>query len=264
MGQGPTLLLLHGFAMQPRTYLPLARILADQARVVIPAIFALPERWTFDHALDCIEATVDHLGLGRLSILGHSFGGGLELGLAARRPEQVIECVFADTLGVRERFGLAEERLSSSVLAMATVPAATAFLESLLTHPRQLGMAALWGFVSDREPDIKRVVEAQIPCHVLWANHDTRSWRAPTDEIRPTICMPPSPLHRAGESIMTGCSMTLSSSPNTCDDGLKRYQQDPSCRGMKVPAGSPPRSSNPSRYGPARWPPSTTNWAPVQ
>jgi pimeloyl-ACP methyl ester carboxylesterase len=168
MGQGPTLLLLHGFAMQPRTYLPLARILADRAQVVIPAIFALPERWTFDHALDCIEATVDHLGLGRLSILGHSFGGGLELGLAARRPEQVIECVFADTLGVRERFGLAEEALRNpfGILAMATPPAATAFLESLLTHPWQLGAAALWGFVSDREPDIERVVEAGIPCRV--------------------------------------------------------------------------------------------------
>src|SRR5580700_2845995 len=185
MGQGPTLLLLHGFAMQPRTYLPLARILADRAQVVIPAIFALPERWTFDHALDCIEATVDHLGLGRLSILGHSFGGGLELGLAARRPEQVIECVFADTLGVRERFGLAEEALRNplGILAMATVPAATAFLESLLTHPRQLGMAALWGFVSDREPDIKRVVEAQIPCHVLWANHDTLLARSDGQEF---------------------------------------------------------------------------------
>jgi pimeloyl-ACP methyl ester carboxylesterase len=175
VGEGPTLLILHGFGMQPRTYVPLARILADRARVIIPAVFALPERWTFGHALDCIEATVDDLGLDRLSILGHSFGGGLELGLAARRPQQVIECVFADTLGVRERFGLAEEALHNplGILSMATPSATTAFFESLVTHPGQLGAAALWGFFSDREPDIERVVDAGISCHVLWANHDT-------------------------------------------------------------------------------------------
>jgi hypothetical protein len=87
----------------------------------------------------------------------------------------VIECVFADTLGVRQRFGLAEEALRNplGILAMATPSATLAFFESLVTHPSQLGAAALWGFVSDCEPDIQRVVDAGISCHVLWANHDT-------------------------------------------------------------------------------------------
>jgi pimeloyl-ACP methyl ester carboxylesterase len=81
--------LLHGYAMQPETYLPLARLLADRARVVIPAIFALPERWSFDHALDCLEATLDEQGIERASLLGHSFGGGLELGLvSSARPDR--------------------------------------------------------------------------------------------------------------------------------------------------------------------------------
>jgi len=175
VGNGPTLLLLHGFAMQPRTYLPLARILSGRTHVVIPAIFALPERWTFEHALDCIEATLEEHGLDEVSILGHSFGGGLELGLAARRPDQVVECVFGDTLGVRHRFGLAAEAMRNplGILAMATPPAATAVFDSLITHPAQLAAGALWGFASDREPDIDRVVAAEIPCHVLWANHDT-------------------------------------------------------------------------------------------
>src|SRR5436309_881321 len=63
VGDGPALVLLHGYAMQPETYLPLARLLADRARVVIPAIFALPERWSFDHALECLELTVDDQGI---------------------------------------------------------------------------------------------------------------------------------------------------------------------------------------------------------
>src|SRR5438067_7795844 len=89
-GEGPALVLLHGFAMQPETYLPLARLLADRAQVVIPAIFGLPERWSFDHALECLELTVDDLAIDRMSLLGHSFGGGLELAYAARHPDRVV------------------------------------------------------------------------------------------------------------------------------------------------------------------------------
>jgi pimeloyl-ACP methyl ester carboxylesterase len=161
--------------MQPRTYIPLARLLADRAQVIIPAIFDLPGTWTFDRALAGLEATLDSLGLEQVSLLGHSFGGGLELGFAASWPQRTIECVFGDTLGVKERFGLAEEALHNplGILAMATPQATSAFVQSVITHPLQLAQAALWGFASDREPEIEQVSAAEIPCHVLWANHDT-------------------------------------------------------------------------------------------
>jgi pimeloyl-ACP methyl ester carboxylesterase len=185
VGKGHPLVLLHGFGMQPRTYLPLARLLADRARIVIPAIFDVPGQWTFAHALACLEATLDSLGLEQVSLLGHSFGGGLELGLAASQPQRIVECVFGDTLGVKERFGLAEEALRQpwGILTMATPPAAAAFLQSVLAHPQQLVRAAWWGFASDREPDIERITAAEIPCHVLWANHDTLLARSDGQEF---------------------------------------------------------------------------------
>jgi pimeloyl-ACP methyl ester carboxylesterase len=175
VGEGPPLVLLHGYAMQPETYLPLARLLADRVRVVIPAIFALPEPWSFEHAVACLEATVDDLGLDRFSMLGHSFGGGLELALAARHPERVVECVFGDTLADRREFRLAREALRNppGLLRMASVPAAEAFFKSFATHPVQLVRAAWWGFTSDRTNDIEAIVAAGIPCHVLWASRDT-------------------------------------------------------------------------------------------
>jgi pimeloyl-ACP methyl ester carboxylesterase len=184
-GAGRPLVLLHGYAMQPWTYLGLARALGKEARVVIPAIFALRGRWTFARALDALVATLDDLGLDRVSLLGHSFGGGLELGLAARHPDRVVECVFADTLGVKERFGLAGEALRHplGILAMATPGAAASFLQSLATHPGQLAAAAVWGFLSEREPDIEAVVQAGIPCHVMWANHDTLLARSDGEEF---------------------------------------------------------------------------------
>lgn len=179
VGDGPTIVLLHGYGMQPATYLPIARRLADRARVVIPAIFALPGRWTFEFALDCLESTLDDLGVDRVSLLGHSFGGGVELGLAARCPDRVRECVFSDTLGTHRELGLAFEAVHPiGILRMATVPAAASFLQSWVTHPVQLGAAGLWAFFSNRAPEIEAVVAAGIPCHVLWAERDTILSRA--------------------------------------------------------------------------------------
>src|SRR3954462_2836930 len=175
VGDGPPLVLLHGYAMQPETYLPLARLLADRVRVVIPAIFALPERWSFDHALKCLELTLDDQGVENATLLGHSFGGGLELAYAARHPDRVVECVFSDTLADRREFRLAEEALRNPPRhpGMASVPAAEAFFKSFLTHPLQLMRAAWCGFTIDRSNDIDTIVAEGLPCHVLWASRDS-------------------------------------------------------------------------------------------
>lgn len=174
VGDGPTLVLLHGYGMQPRTYLPLARLLADRVRVVIPSIFALPERWTFEHALDCLELTLDELGPEPVSMVGHSFGGGLELGIAERSPNRIAECVFSDTLGVHREFSLALEAVHPlGIVRMASVNAVRSFFESCARHPVQLVASALWAFRSNRAPEIEAIVAAGIPCHVLWAERDS-------------------------------------------------------------------------------------------
>jgi pimeloyl-ACP methyl ester carboxylesterase len=174
VGSGPTIVLLHGYGMEPATYLRTAQLLADRVRVVIPDLFALPERWTFEHVLDCLELTLDELGVERVSLLGHSFGGGLELGLATRSPERVVECVFSDTLGVHRQFSLAFEAVHPfGVLRMATPTAVRAFFQSWLSHPVQLSAAGLWAFFSDREGEIEAIAAARLPCHVLWAERDT-------------------------------------------------------------------------------------------
>ena len=161
--------------MQPSIYVPMARLLADRVRVVIPAILQLSERWTFEHAVDCLELTLADLEVERVSLLGHSFGGGLELGLAARFPERMMECVFSDTIGVSKQLGLAREALSHPLgdLRLATAPAVSAFLRSWVSHPAQLASAALWAFSSNPDDEVNAVAGTRIPCHVLWAERDT-------------------------------------------------------------------------------------------
>jgi pimeloyl-ACP methyl ester carboxylesterase len=174
LGTGPTIVLFHGYGMQPATYVCTARLLADRARIVIPNLLALPERWTFEHALDCLELTLDDLEIERATLLGHSFGGGLELGLATRSLERVTECVFSDTLGMNREFSLAREAVHPlGIVRMATLPAARSFFGSWSSHPVQLAAAALWAFRSNREAEIEAIAAARLPCHVMWAERDT-------------------------------------------------------------------------------------------
>jgi pimeloyl-ACP methyl ester carboxylesterase len=175
----PVIVLLHGYGMQPETYIPMAQRLTDRADVVIPGLWNVPGWWTFDRAVDCLECTLDDAGIGRVSLIAHSFGGALLLGFAARRPDRVVECVFGDTLGVNREVHLAVEAAHPfGILRMATPAAASAFVRSWMTRPASLATAALSAFVDDREADIETVVSAGLSCHVLWADTDTVLSRA--------------------------------------------------------------------------------------
>jgi len=93
IGAGPTIVLLHGYGMQPVTYLPMARLLADRARVVIPNLLALPERWTFEHALDCLELTLDEIGVDQVSLLGELLDATTSAGREIATPGRPVAII---------------------------------------------------------------------------------------------------------------------------------------------------------------------------
>jgi pimeloyl-ACP methyl ester carboxylesterase len=175
LGSGPTIVILHGFAMSPNTYRATAEILARRARVVIPDLFDVERPWRYPEVLAALTGTLDRVGPGRVTLIGHSFGGGLELGLAAAQPDRVEELVFSDTLAVSREWRLADEALRHplGLLHLATPLAVGAFARSCVTHPRQLIDAAWWAFVSGRAKEIEEVAAAGLRSHVMWANRDS-------------------------------------------------------------------------------------------
>jgi pimeloyl-ACP methyl ester carboxylesterase len=175
VGRGAPLVVLHGFAMQPATYNGLVQRLAPRCRVIVPDLFSVRGRWRYSKVLDAFTLALDQLGLDQVSLLGHSFGGGIELGFASRFPDRVVELVFSDTLAVSREWGLADEamRHPSRILRLATPMAASAFVRSWIHHPQQLMGAAWWGFTSGRDSDSLTVAQAGLPSYVLWANRDS-------------------------------------------------------------------------------------------
>lgn len=180
VGSGRAIVVLHGYGMRPVTYRRTAQLLAEGAggrpcRVVIPNLFALRGHWSYDRVVDAFSATLDHLDIEEATLIGHSFGGAIELCFAESFPERVQELVFSDTLAMSDEWGLADEALQHpfGLLRLATPPAAFAFATQALLHPSQMAVAAWWGFRSKRGNSIEAVVRGGIPAHVLWANRDS-------------------------------------------------------------------------------------------
>ena len=106
MGSGPTIVLLAGGPGASSDYLlPLARMLAETHRVVLPQGRGMGRSTVsrydagtinFPTYVADIEALRLHLSVERWSVLGHSWGSWWALGYAAAHPEHVATMVLLD------------------------------------------------------------------------------------------------------------------------------------------------------------------------
>jgi pimeloyl-ACP methyl ester carboxylesterase len=180
VGEGAPIVILPGFGMSPWLYRATAELLARRCRVVVPDLYRIRGPWRHADIVRRLGATLQSLGLTRVTMIAHSFAGGVQLEYAIGHREHIVELVFTDTLAASRELSLAEEALRHPVriLWMATPGAALAFGETALTHPRQLAEAGWWGFRSARGLDASRCAALEIPTHVLWANRDSIVARA--------------------------------------------------------------------------------------
>jgi pimeloyl-ACP methyl ester carboxylesterase len=176
-GEGHVVVMLPGFALSPALYRATAELLArrGRCRVLVPDLYRVAGGWNYDTIVGRLQRTLAARDVERVTMIAHSFAGGIQLGFATRWPGRVVELVFADTLAVTREWPLAREatRHPLRLLRMATPGSAGAFSFSVLTHPREVVQAAWWGFTSDRVSSIDAVAAHRLPAHVLWANRDS-------------------------------------------------------------------------------------------
>lgn len=118
-GDGPTMVLVHGFTGSKENWLPLLALLKDDYRVIAPDLPGWGSSERLDHADYGYAAQADRLGewlraldddLKPVVLVGHSMGGGIAAVTAARHPHNIDRLVLVDAGGVRFRdneFGLA-------------------------------------------------------------------------------------------------------------------------------------------------------------
>jgi pimeloyl-ACP methyl ester carboxylesterase len=132
-GEGPPLVLLQGFVGDARsTWGPQIDDLSDDFTVVawdVPGAGRSsdpPDSFTLPDYADCLAGFVDALGLGRVHVIGLSFGGALALEFYRRHPMTVLSLVLASAYAGWAGSlpsADAEQRLEQSLRASQLPPA---------------------------------------------------------------------------------------------------------------------------------------------
>lgn len=107
-GQGPTIVLLHGFAANKEVWLKAAPMLTAHFRVVIPDLPGWGESsrnagasYNIDNQAARLNDFVQALHLQHALIVGHSMGGAVAGVYAAEHPEDVGELALIDSFGLK-------------------------------------------------------------------------------------------------------------------------------------------------------------------
>jgi pimeloyl-ACP methyl ester carboxylesterase len=105
-GKGPPLIFLHGVLGSHRIWTDLSLDLAHDHLMIAPDLFGhgASDKRTGDYSLGAHAATVrdllDHLGLSKATIIGHSLGGGIAMQFAYLFPERVEALVLVASGGL--------------------------------------------------------------------------------------------------------------------------------------------------------------------
>ena len=132
-GEGPVVLFIHGILGSQQQWSHLVDAMDDDHRVVLPDLFGHGEsaKPMGDYSLSSHAATMrdllDHLGVERVTLVGHSLGGGIAMQFFYLFPERVERLVLVSSGGLGREVNL--------VLRSATLPGAAQVLSVVASAP---------------------------------------------------------------------------------------------------------------------------------
>ena len=105
-GEGPPVILIHGFNLDHNTWSANTDVLARYFRVYAVDLWGSgystrePLDYGFPLFVEQIRLLMDHLDLGRAHLVGHSMGGGTAIAFSVANPERVGRLVLVDSVGI--------------------------------------------------------------------------------------------------------------------------------------------------------------------
>lgn len=144
-GSGPVVLFIHGILGSQRQWEHLVDMMDDDHRVLLPDLFGHgdSEKPLGDYSLSSHAAAMrdllDHLGVERVTLVGHSLGGGIAMQFFYLFPERVERLVLVSSGGLGREVNV--------VLRAATLPGAAQVLSvvasrRVLSRVESLGRGA--------------------------------------------------------------------------------------------------------------------------
>ena len=176
-GAGPPVVLVPGLGGAARWWQTATEDLARDHRVIVPELpgfsYRVSEpRFRLADAPVVLGGLVERLGLGQASLVGHSYGALVCLGVAAVRPEAVRRLVL-----VAPPVRMASRKMVGNAVPLVRTflslprPAALALVTDIASHaPTALLRAAGEVLAHDGDPGIDS--EPPVPTLVVWGARD--------------------------------------------------------------------------------------------
>ncbi|GAA2305693.1 alpha/beta hydrolase [Streptomyces kunmingensis] len=164
-GEGPAMVLIHGIGDSSATWDPLIAQLADSHRVIAPDLLGhgASEKPRADYSVAAyangVRDLLGVLGIERVTLVGHSFGGGVAMQFAYQYPERVDRLVLVSTGGVGPQVTPVLRGISlpgaALLLSLLGLPGAGGPVRSVVALLRLLGTS-----LGRDAPDLMGLVEA--------------------------------------------------------------------------------------------------------
>lgn len=186
VGHGTPVLFLHGWGLSPRSYRRAIDALAAHGhRVYAPALpgfgrsdaLGLRQQNVLGVAVHTAEV-LDRLPISEpVHVVGHSFGGGVAMRLAAIHPERVRSLTLVCPVG-----GAGNGAVPLTTMAVGALSesrnlwvglAASEFASALARHPGSVLATAYAAWRSDQLVDLHQIGAHNIPTRFLFAERDT-------------------------------------------------------------------------------------------
>jgi pimeloyl-ACP methyl ester carboxylesterase len=158
-GAGEPVVLLHGYPESGYIWRDVAPKLAKDFRVVVPDLRGMGESeitlggYTLSSLAEDIHQLVQHVGLGRVMVAGHDWGGAVAYVYAARYPQEVSRLAFLESAVAGAGFeDLWDFRKPNPAFTFIPLLLAPGLAEELIGGREQLFLHYLWSlFTCDKQ-----------------------------------------------------------------------------------------------------------------
>ena len=204
-GQGPPVVLLHGWGASHESFAGLAPTLAERFRVLSVDLPGFgwseppPAAWGSAEYRDHLVALLDSLGVGPAAVLGHSFGGRIAIRLAAEQPARVSRLILVASAGLRPPRSV-RARLLVGVTRLlrraSELPGCAGVIQPLLARWAGRVGSRDYRAAGAMRPTLVRLVNEELfpllsaiqaPTLILWGDQDQEVRRAAMERMRAGI-----------------------------------------------------------------------------